>query len=91
MPHPTTPPAAIGLISGAASAISDAAGTAGTAPGGIWTPWRKSSHSGDQGACVEMSTDGAAVAVRDTKDPGGPTLCFPAAAWTAFTATPPSP
>lgn len=51
--------------------------------------WRKSSHSGDQGACVEMATAGEAVAVRDSKDPTGPVLSFPAAAWTAFAAAPP--
>lgn len=57
------------------------------------TGWRKSSHSGDQGACVEMApTGGDAVAVRDSKDPSGPILRFPAAAWAAFTtATPPCP
>lgn len=55
------------------------------------TGWRKSSHSGDQGACVEMATASDAVAVRDSKDPTGPVLRFPGAAWTAFTAAPPSP
>lgn len=55
------------------------------------TNWRKSSHSGDQGACVEMATAGDAVAVRDSKDPSGPMLHFPAGAWAAFTAAPPCP
>ncbi|MEV0427271.1 DUF397 domain-containing protein [Micromonospora sp. NPDC050495] len=51
--------------------------------------WRKSSHSGDEGACVEMSRLARAVAVRDSKDPAGPVLVFPPAAWAAFTAAPP--
>lgn len=49
--------------------------------------WFKSSHSNDQGGnCVEaarLAGDGA-MAVRDSKDPHGPALIFPAAAWTAF-------
>ncbi|OKI89355.1 DUF397 domain-containing protein [Micromonospora sp. CB01531] len=53
------------------------------------TGWRKSSHSGDEGACVEMATLPEAVAVRDSKDPAGPVLVFSPAAWTAFTGAPP--
>jgi len=35
--------------------------------------WRKSSHSGANGACVEVAEPGGAViAVRDSKDPQGP-------------------
>ncbi|MCL7490144.1 DUF397 domain-containing protein [Streptomyces sp. MCA2] len=48
--------------------------------------WRKSSYS-DGGAdnCVEVS-DGfpGAVPVRDSKNPTGGVLFFPAAAWSAF-------
>ncbi|MFD5396284.1 DUF397 domain-containing protein [Streptomyces sp. NPDC127097] len=48
--------------------------------------WRKSSYS-DGGAdnCVEVS-DGfpGAVPVRDSKNPAGGVLLFPAAAWSAF-------
>ncbi|MEV4478828.1 DUF397 domain-containing protein [Micromonospora coxensis] len=51
--------------------------------------WRKSSHSGDEGACVELATVPEAVAVRDSKDPAGPVLLFPPAAWAAFAAAPP--
>ncbi|MFC3504989.1 DUF397 domain-containing protein [Micromonospora krabiensis] len=51
--------------------------------------WRKSSHSGDEGACVEVATIPRLVAVRDSKDPAGPTLLFPPAAWTAFAQAPP--
>ncbi|MER6309820.1 DUF397 domain-containing protein [Streptomyces sp. NPDC001657] len=48
--------------------------------------WRKSSYSNpDGGACIEVSDDlPALVPVRDTKDPHGPALVFPAAAWAAF-------
>lgn len=53
--------------------------------------WRKSTRSGDQGACVEMAAIPLAVAVRDSKDPGGPVLLFLPAAWTAFTSAPPQP
>ncbi|MEU8260638.1 DUF397 domain-containing protein [Micromonospora sp. NPDC048999] len=51
--------------------------------------WRKSSHSGDEGACVEAALLSEAVAVRDSKDPAGPVLVFPSAAWAAFTSAPP--
>ncbi len=47
--------------------------------------WRKSSHSGGNGACVEIAVPGAAsVAVRDSKDPQGPQLHFSRQAWAAF-------
>ncbi|MFI9320846.1 DUF397 domain-containing protein [Kitasatospora aureofaciens] len=47
--------------------------------------WRKSSFSGNQGNCIEVA-DGLLdiVPVRDSKDPHGPALSFPADAWTAF-------
>ncbi len=50
--------------------------------------WRKSSYSGDNGGnCVEVARNlHAAIAVRDSKDPAGPELIFPAADWRAFTA-----
>ncbi|MFJ3790267.1 DUF397 domain-containing protein [Kitasatospora hibisci] len=49
------------------------------------TVWRKSSHSGGNGACVEIATPvEGAVAVRDSKDPQGPQLHFSAEAWQAF-------
>ena len=51
--------------------------------------WRKSSHSGDEGACVEMAVLPEAVAVRDSKDPAGPTLRFTPASWATFTGAPP--
>ncbi|MFD5580481.1 DUF397 domain-containing protein [Streptomyces pseudogriseolus] len=48
--------------------------------------WRRSSYSdGGQNNCVKVA-DGhpAVVPVRDSKDPHGPVLRFPASAWTAF-------
>lgn len=52
------------------------------------TTWRKSTYSGaENGACVEVA-DGfpGAVPVRDSKDPHGPALVFPAAGWSSFVA-----
>ena len=48
--------------------------------------WRKASYSGDNGgACIEVAgTPDALVAVRDSKDPAGPALTFPASWWRAF-------
>ncbi|CAM5289693.1 DUF397 domain-containing protein [Kitasatospora aureofaciens] len=47
--------------------------------------WRKSSFSGETGACVEVA-DGfpGLLPVRDSKDPQGPCLLFTPDAWTAF-------
>ena len=53
--------------------------------------WRKSSHSGDEGACVELASLPGRVAIRDSKDPTGPVLIFPPAAWAAFATAPPPP
>jgi Domain of unknown function (DUF397) len=50
--------------------------------------WRRSSHSGANGDCVEIALhEHALIAVRDSTDPGGPRLAFTARQWTAFTAT----
>lgn len=48
--------------------------------------WRKSTHSdGSGGNCLEVSDDFPhIVPVRDSKNPDGPMLAFPAAAWSAF-------
>ncbi|MGW7052118.1 DUF397 domain-containing protein [Streptomyces sp. NPDC054887] len=48
--------------------------------------WHKSSYSdGSGGDCLEVSdSDPRIVPVRDSKNPAGPALVFPAAAWSAF-------
>jgi Domain of unknown function (DUF397) len=49
--------------------------------------WRKSTYSNNQGACVEVADLArGARAVRDSKNPTGPTLTFAPTQWTAFTA-----
>jgi hypothetical protein len=49
--------------------------------------WRKSSYSGNGGNCVEVALAvPGAVAVRDSKDPGGGVLLFTADEWRAFAA-----
>lgn len=45
--------------------------------------WRKSSYSGE-GDCVEVGWQAADVAVRDSKNPNGPKLSFPANRWRTF-------
>jgi hypothetical protein len=49
--------------------------------------WRKASLSVNNGACVEVGSARAAVMVRDSVDPSGPIVAYPAAAWQAFLAT----
>jgi hypothetical protein len=49
--------------------------------------WRTSSHSSQDGNCVEVGDLGARVVVRDTRDRGGPVLAVTGSAWQAFTAT----
>lgn len=50
--------------------------------------WFKSSYSENGGQCVEVATNLAVaqgiVAMRDSKDPAGPALAFPADAFAAF-------
>jgi hypothetical protein len=54
------------------------------------TPWRKSSHSGSGGQeCVEVAALAGwrkerVIAMRDSKDPGGPVLSFSPAEWSLF-------
>ena len=68
-------------------------GVRGSADGGFAVPnsgderfqWRKSTKS-SFGACVEVRITDDAVAVRNSRDRGGPVLRFTAAEWTAFLA-----
>lgn len=47
--------------------------------------WRKSARSNNGGACVEVATNlPGVVAVRDSKNPTGPTLIVAAGQWRAF-------
>ena len=50
--------------------------------------WRKSSYSNQEGgACVEVAANILGVVpVRDSKDPQGPALAFPASSWSSFIA-----
>jgi hypothetical protein len=53
--------------------------------------WRKSTHSGNNGAdCVEVGNaapTATGIVVRDTTNRSGATLTFPKESWQAFTAT----
>ena len=47
--------------------------------------WQKSSHSGQDGNCVEVARNlSGLVAVRDSKDPDGATLTVPLESWRFF-------
>lgn len=45
--------------------------------------WRKSTYSNGGGGCIEVD-DAHPGRVRDSKDPEGPALVFPAEAWRSF-------
>jgi hypothetical protein len=48
--------------------------------------WRKAKRSGGNGGeCVEVASLPGAIAVRDSKNPGGPVLAFSPGAWRGFT------
>jgi len=47
--------------------------------------WHKSSHSSQDGNCVEVAANlPGVVAVRDSKDPGGPVLVVTREQWLGF-------
>ncbi|MCW2872209.1 DUF397 domain-containing protein [Actinacidiphila oryziradicis] len=47
--------------------------------------WQKSSFTGNNGECFELAPlPGGGVAVRDSKNPAGPHLCFTPGEWSAF-------
>lgn len=48
--------------------------------------FRKSSHSGGSGNCVEVAPLSSGAALRDSKHPGLGHLVFPAPEWDAFLA-----
>jgi transcriptional regulator with XRE-family HTH domain len=48
------------------------------------TPWVKAEASGSQGQCVEMRRHGAAVEVRDSKNPEGAVLSYTSAEFAAW-------
>ncbi|MFE4361509.1 DUF397 domain-containing protein [Kitasatospora sp. NPDC058184] len=49
--------------------------------------WVKSTHSQQGGDCLEVARGSReSMPVRDSKDPQGPVLVFPAEAWVSFVA-----
>lgn len=46
--------------------------------------WRKSSRSNAANACVEVALTEKVVAVRDSKNAGGPILTLPTSSWIAL-------
>jgi Domain of unknown function (DUF397) len=48
--------------------------------------WRKSRRSNGQGSCIEVADLPGIVAVRDSKDQGGPKLPVTSVAWRTFLA-----
>nr|WP_200797386.1 DUF397 domain-containing protein [Streptoalloteichus hindustanus] len=46
--------------------------------------WRKSSYSGTETDCVEVAAVPQSIAVRDSKNPGGPVLVFGREGFAAF-------
>ena len=47
--------------------------------------WRTSTHSGQNGNCIQVAALSPAITVRDSKNPAGQQLEFPAPAWRTFT------
>jgi uncharacterized protein DUF397 len=48
--------------------------------------WRKSSHSDGGSGCIELAAPDEWIAVRDSKDPRGSSLLFPAPSFHSFLA-----
>jgi hypothetical protein len=48
--------------------------------------WKKSSYSSAQGNCVEVAPTRDGTVVRDSKNPSGSVLHFPADVWRQFIA-----
>jgi hypothetical protein len=46
--------------------------------------WHKAQLSTNNGACVEVASVPGKIAVRDSKDPGGPVLVYAPEEWSAF-------
>jgi hypothetical protein len=46
--------------------------------------WRRSSHCGEAGSCVEVAHMRDRVLLRDSTDPDGPTLVFSHTEWAVF-------
>ncbi|HEX3964702.1 MAG TPA: DUF397 domain-containing protein [Trebonia sp.] len=49
--------------------------------------WRKSRHSMNAGACVEVARVASGLLIRDSANTEGCVIACPAAAWQAFVAT----
>lgn len=49
--------------------------------------WRKTQYSIGNGDCVEVAPTRGGIAVRDSKNPVGPVIKYPADAWRTFLAT----
>lgn len=46
--------------------------------------WRKAKKSANSDSCAEVRRVADSIQVRDSKDPGGPTLTFTMKEWDAF-------
>ena len=51
-----------------------------------FTGWRKSTRSAGGANCVEFAATHDAIGLRDSKDPDGAVLAFPADVWRDFVA-----